>query len=455
MSLTRFIMVLAAAYALLLSPVSASAPQPPQETLKFFRDVRFDGKVPELASVRLDMVLYEALDGFSDMRLLGADFAEIPFRVSKQYTRREVVRRQACDSEVVSLKKLEDNRIELVIRNKSRDLVPRFLIFSIKSKDYDKQVTVHSGTQPESWGDPAPEQSIFDYSSIYGISSNTIKLPEGQGPYYKVLISNFSESRQEKRMELVEEKRDGADFSQITKKILKNDDLMINQIRLEAEIRSFKDDVQVTEQLSSEIISDAVVDKSTEIIVDVFRQPVTEISLKPRSKNFSRDCSIFTSDDREAWRRVFSGPISCISLQDLNSSQLECSLPESRARYLKVVINNLDAPPVEIAGVVCGGPVYKIEFIPPADTSRVRLYYGGNMPAPRYDVAEVIAKIANPTITELKLADEAANELFRGPSQPSFPESKTALYVVIVLMVILLGAALFKGIKKIDQTTEA
>ncbi len=457
MTSSRQIVLLLAAASVLLPQICfcGGGDAPASERLGYCRSVEFDGGKPEIAGVELDKAIYERTGSFSGIRVLDSNLSEIPFRISRMFVRKQSSRRVRCASEVVSLKKLDDNRIELLVKNLDPQKIPRFLTFVTQSSDYDKQVTVTAGSSTEDWGKSADEQSIFDYSSIYGLSSNTVDLPsDPPGPYYKVLISNFSESRQGKRIEMVEESREGKDYSQITKKILLNDDLRIKEVVLEALETVFHNDFPVTRELETVTLSNSVADKSNEVVIETFRQPVTTLRIVPESKNFSRKYQILASDDKEKWQQISAGTISSISIQGLEKSNLSCEFPETRKKYLKLLVHNADAPELRISQIVCSGPVYRAEFIPPENTSGIKLYYSGEMPPPRYDIEDIFAKIANPAVTTLKLGTESANPLFKGPRPPSFLESKTILYVVIVVMLAVLAMALMKALSKIEQPKE-
>lgn len=424
--------------------------------LKYVRDIETaDQKVEGVAAVALDRPIFAQIDNFSDLRIIGLGNKEIPFRVRKQHARKEQVNRILCSSKVISLKKLDDNRIELVVQNLDKKHTPTLLTIRTPNRNYDKNVSLSSGTSAGEWGPDDAEHAIFDYSAIIELANNTVPLPKNQpGPFYKIVIANFSELKQSKRMEIIEERRGGTDFGEIKKQMRLNDDFKIDQIILEAEEIAYLDKAAVTQKIDTEILSqqDLEKDKQTVLILDVDRQPVVSVNIETTSSNFSRNISVYGSADKDKWNFLTSGKISRLDIGNYQKSELKIEIPERRYRYLKIEIKNGDTPPLKITEINCFGAVYHAEFLLTENAKDPKLYYGGKLTTPQYDIEEVLAKLVNPKYTDLKLAVEMKNPSYSAKSEEdSFLQSKALMYIIISVMVLVLGFALFSGMKKIDN----
>lgn len=423
-------------------------------SLQYFREIKVEGKVDKIAGVPLDKEIYQHIDGFSDIRITDAVGNEIPFRIMQEFTRREKKQRSSCSSRVVSLRKLDDNRIELIIQNTDKKLTPKYLTFQTLNRNFDKQVSVANGTSKNKFGKALTGQAIFDYSAIIDLSNLTVNLPAGKGKYYKVIIANFSETKQSRRMEVIDEKRGGKDFSEIKKKILTNYDFQIKDILLEAEKTVFLKKAEVIREVEVTVLAHAEKDKKTELVLDVFQQPIVTLEFNTSSNNFSRYVKISGSDDRKKWWSLGDGTITKIDLGNLKKQEIKIQVSEARNRYLKIEVRNGDGPVLQDLKVVACEKIYNAEFLYPEGQSGLKLYFGGDVPAPQYDIDEILNRIANPQITILHLGPIQDNPAFSGEVETSILESKILLYVIIGVMVLVLVGALASGLKKIEEVEE-
>lgn len=423
--------------------------------LKYFRNIIVDTESKGcLAAITLDQIIYDKVDDFSDIRIVDSSKTEIPFRVRKQYLKRKLFKRTECESEIISLKKLSDNKIEIVVHNREKVRSPKYLTIGSHNKDYDKEITIFQGKTPYSWKEIKSGAAIFDYSAIVDLSSNTISLPESNGgKYYKIIISNFSEQKQSKRMELITEKRNGKAFSEIKKRIHSDEPFKIDKIILESVKIMYHKNRPVIAKANSKILSTVQIKKKTEIVLNVFNQPIGRIHFKITSTNFIRKFNIYTSNDKKNWKNLTYGEVTNINIGNFKRNYDAINLPESRDRYIKIVFNNGDAPPLIFSGIECYSAVYNAELLLPENRDGMKIYYGGKLSMPKYDIDAVLAKIANPQYMPLKLSAEEINQnCSTSTTEKSFLENKILLYIVISIMVIFLAGILFSSMKKIENS---
>lgn len=287
------------------------------------------------------------------------------------------------------------------------------------------------------------------------LSSNTISLPNNiKGKYYKIIISNFSEQTQSKRMELITEKRNGKAFSEIKKRIHSDEPFKIDKIIIESIKIMYHKNSPLLAEVNSQTLSILQVDKKSEIILNAFNQPIARIHFKISSKNFIRKFNIFTSKNKKSWKNLTHGEVVNINIGNFKRNYDAINIPESRDKYIKIVFNNGDTPPLEFSGIDCYSAVYNAELLLlPNNREGMKFYYNGALPMPIYDIDAILAKIANPKYIPLKLSSEEINKNFStSKSGKSFLENKVLLYIVISLMVIFLAGILFSSMKKIDNS---
>jgi hypothetical protein len=442
---------------LLLCAGFAATAGPLKTKLKYVRDIAPCDKPGTLAATRLDKDIYDKINGFSEIRILNSAGKEVPFRTRLSRATQTKTIKIPCASKIVSLKRLKGNKIEIIVKNTEKTRIPISLEIRTPNKNYDKKISISTGdgTNGE-WVPSTNAHSVFDYSAIIALSNKTVPLPKHPtGKFYKITISNFSETKQSRRMRIVTERRSGKDFSEIKKVMRFNDVFKIDRIIFTAEENKLMKKTPILENAESAIIANSVENRDTIVVLQTFSQPITRLELKTPSVNFSRKLSLLSSDDKKQWSPICEGLITKVSVGTYIKTSMRLNLPETRSKYLKIIIHNQDAPPIKISAVKCSRNAYVAEFIIPADSeTRLKFYYAGNVPAPRYDIDAVLANLKNPVPLFLELEPEKLNPDY-SPAAPagSFWNSATLMYILIGVVAAFLCILLFSGIKKIDTET--
>ena len=420
--------------------------------LKYVRTIEIAEPTTEgLYSFALDKTVYEHSGGtkgnFCDLRIIADTVTpEIPYRIRKKYTSGTEKYLKKCSTKIISLKKLESNRIEVVVKNIDKKLTPTSLTLITPLRNFDKKISVTPGNGKDKW-DTAKTvtSSIFDYSAIIALSNNTIKLPLTKEKFYRIIISNFSEQKLSKRMEIIKEQRSGKKFSEIRKIIKNSSELKIEKILFKTSLSRTLRKKAVLAEIKTSTISTITEKRNTEIILDIARQPVTHIEFSANFANFSRKIDIYTSVNQKNWKHHSTGNISSISIGNFKKNCLTITMPETTSRFLKITVHNEDAPPITGIKIKTSGSVYGADFLLSSQEKAPKLYYGGNLLAPKYDIEDILAKLANPQFLETKLGPEMRNSAYSAkPEKTSFLNSRILLYIIIGAMVLILGFALFK-----------
>jgi len=423
-------------------------------SLKFKKDlIGFNPDTP-LSAFKLDKEIYENINSFAEIRVIE-NVTQIPFRVEKQYSKQKIETEKACKSEIISLKQNDDNSIEIIIKRDKDSQIPSKMIINTGDRNFDKNVLVYTGKNIDDWSTPQKPQSIYDYSEIINLRKDTITLDKSKNMFYKVVISNFSEQQIAQKMEIITEKQLGKDFSEIKKQTIYTKKLHINAIELKEISYIWKEKQPITEFVYSASNEWKQVDQTTEIVIDSFMQPISEVELNPDTVNFFRKIEIFKSIDKETWRRIKDDEIYNCHIVNISKERLKISVPETRTKYIKLKIYNNDSQPIALNRINFYGPVYHVEFLTQNRIVGLAVYYGGELPAPKYDINQILKSISNPEFSILRLGEQTVNPKYHYKKESfSFLSKKSTLYIVIAIILATLAFVVASCIKKINNLPE-
>ena len=194
--------------------------------------------------------------------------------------------------------------------------------------------------------------------------------------------------------------------------------------------------------------------KSSEIILDIgFKNiPLNGLKIQSGSKNYYRTLYIQGSDDMEKWLDIGRGEIFDYNIENFNNSKSVISFPETRCRYLKLIILNQDNLPIQIDSVAGIGLDRSLVF-PYREKGTLRIYYGNaSLEKPIFDYARYIKKVKVRGLKILPVSGQLKNSsyVFEKIKRPWAEEKPYLLWVVLIAIVMVLlfsTAAMLKKIK--------
>ncbi len=421
--------------------------------LRYMKNVP-SGKDSDILKIVLDSEIYDSVSAnFADLRLTDGKNVETPFIVKQDTVDETRITDVYHSAKILSLSKPDANRIDICVEILGDNPDISGLSLHTPMKNFEKKADVYASSDMKEWKKIAEDQPIFDYSEIVGLSNTTLRFTGSGFQYYKISIANFSENRKSPRSELITEKRQGGDFSQIEKLTINTEPLKIYEIcyltRSENKIvRKYRTQEYPVTDFSCKDGKD-----DTEILISIKKEPLTLFTLETESNNFSRTVSVDGSNDRKDWQKLSgSQKITKIDISGYRESDLNISIPESRFKHYRIKISNGNAPPVKFSAVHASGNIYCLELINPKTSGGLSVYYGGTeIPLPTYDIKEILDKLKNPSYSEIKPGEQKENPLYKPTGKNRmFLDSKILFTSIIVLMVLILGWVLYKGFKKID-----
>jgi hypothetical protein len=148
-----------------------------------------------------------------------------------------------------------------------------------------------------------------------------------------------------------------------------------------------------------------------------------------------------------------------VDFKTLKRETLSISFPESRHSQFRIVIDDRDSPPLEVTGIKAEGNVYEVVYLAAPDVHYQLLYGSADAEPAKYDTAalqELLRERFRPTQAEL--GPQTTPQGGRVP--PAFKWSKLVnnpllLGAVITLLVVLLGWALYRAVKRMDNVPPA
>ncbi len=213
-----------------------------------------------------------------------------------------------------------------------------------------------------------------------------------------------------------------------------------------------------TEAMRKEVRYDAILSvvenndaRTTDIVLDREQNgiPAHKLALETPSKDFYRQVKVYTrSDENALWTPEVTDVIFNYSDPLFQGSNLTISMPETRSRFIKIVIINNDNKPITVSRAALFGRARTVVF-PYQEKASYRVYYGNQFArAPQYDLAQILAHVKTDNqLAVFALGKESVNSAYREPEKqpPLFTERYPyALTALLVVLVVIMGGLIAK-----------
>ena len=441
----------------LASPGTAAEPS----VFRFSKEID-RGSVQEesILAVGLDSDVYAATrHGFPDVRIFDARDKEVPFVMEKVTEPRTRVVRTVCGSEAVSLRE-QDDSLDVIVRLDARAPAADGLNIITPLTDYERRVSVFGSNDGTEWTPLVSGGLVFDYSRYMDIGNHEIRLPKNDYRQFRVSIAGIADARESPFLDLTRTYRDGGETERVEKTVRQRRPFRIDRIELwhESSERVFQYDRKVDYDVADFRVEQDAAHKQTVIRIATRREPLTEFTLETSSRNFSRAAEVqtpVTHGVRTEWVVIGRGTVSLVDFGGYRKQTLGLSFPERRETDYRVVIHNEDNPPLAITGIQPRGNVYRAVFL--ADKSNTyRLGYGSEeVGRPEYDAAVVLAPLRQGrTPSEGRLGPEIGNPAVGQSTAFALRDllnNGPFLGALVVLLVVVLGWALFRAARRINE----
>lgn len=393
---------------------------------------------------------------FSDLRLFNEQGQEVAFHV-----RYKSENDTTTTSEIVPMKLLSFSRSGttgakiLFSRNKDTSS-PDELFIKTPLHNFEKKVSVLGSNDRKNWVKLTECQPIFDYTQFIDMRSTWITFDNKMFTYYNVVIDTIADLKQSGFSRVLHQSSPDVqtrytEFLQYQEPF-RLDEITFHTLKKHLEYGAL--DVDQSEFVIDSTTTDTL-NHSTVVYLSSNREPVNKMDITTPATNFSRQVTLFGTDDtsRNApWKQLANGEITNILFDNFKKEHTEILL-YSTCRFLsyKLVIQNKDNQPITITSVKGSGPRHEIVFFHNGITSLNVCYNADSCSVPKYDIGEILQKapVTNGNIWKL----EKTVKLHQPQSErtASFISSRNILTIVICLMVVVLAVVLFMALKKIEM----
>lgn len=406
---------------------------------------------PQLVEVRLDAPLFASTQRtFADLRLFNGADTELPRAIEPLYTTQERTLRHPVSAKATELRELPENRIETRLELSPNEPSPKGLEIRTPLRDFIRTVRISGSADGQTWQLLA-DAEIFDYSRYMDIRRTEIPLPDNTCRFFSIEIGNASEERAQPLIHLIQQ--NGQDQSRAFN-ILQTP-FRIDGISFWNETTTLDKDKPLLQEWphSGMTVEQDLKAQTTAITLQTAWTPLTSIELETPALNFQRTATIqipVPANGSTTWRTIASGRFTRLDLPGLATNALSIDFPEQRAEQLRIVIENNDNPPLDIALIRTRGPVYRLLWLAEPGTA-YRLAFGNEKLAePTYDLFPIRAALGKGIPATLwTLAD--ASPFSPAPKPFSLGEfvSRPAVFgTLLALAALALLVLLAKALKK-------
>ncbi|HBO44597.1 MAG TPA: hypothetical protein DD670_11820, partial [Planctomycetaceae bacterium] len=422
----------------------------------------------DILAVELDSDVYEATaKDFADLRVFDAKGRPTPYRLDRATEDRVTTVLEAYPVKTLDLKEDDDNRIELVVAQEPKEpLAVDGLRFATPLRDYERRVSVFGSDDQADWKPLTTDAMLFDYSRYVDLRGSDVALPRNTYRYFKIVIEEVTDDQKSPLTELTRHLRGNEEEKRVERTTVRRRPLRIDRIESYEKVartlsrQEKKAEYPVRFDREKGVTQD-VKKKQTIIEIGSRREPLTGFTLETPDANFSRTVSVQVPVEKGVttdWAEVGRGTISVIRFRGLEHGSLEVTFPEQRQTRYRLVIEDRDAPPLEITGVSATGNVNRAVFFADGDASYHVLFGSETAEAADYDTTpldETLAKGFAPTAA--KLGPRTANPAFGGDEGQRLRRllrSPWLLGGAIGLMVVVLALILFRAGRRLDGLGE-
>ncbi|MCA9061151.1 MAG: hypothetical protein KDA85_21710 [Planctomycetaceae bacterium] len=350
----------------------------------------------QLVAIALDQAIYQASrDDLRDLRLIGADGTQVPFLIQRRSTTETRETERSWTASDIRLTP-SDQLLEIGFDLQKDDPAVTSLSLETPLRNFEQRLEVFRTD-----GDGSPEKPVllaetllFDYSQHMDVRRLNIPLPVNNARSFLLRLQEPT-AEQQSRLKLLTRRLQGQNETERTEQFfVDRQPFRIDRIRLQ----NARASVQVTGHVKcpwqTDVISISQDQEKRQTVVEVktSRQPISELTLKTSSTNFSRRVEVLAtnSDDADAdWDTLSSATLQRFDFEGVEAEKLSVSFAPHRANRYRVVISNLESPPLQIDDVHAEGAQEEVIFLASPGLECSLQYGAEEADAPQYDLAAV------------------------------------------------------------------
>lgn len=434
-NITRQALFAAAMFFLLAAPAYAAFQSP---SWQFNKQVQAqnDG----LALINLDSeVLGHTRDDLADVRLSDETGQEVAYQLLQpEFDQEETFPVQLINNVV-----RENEFSSVTLDLQTGDHRHNRILLDLESKedyDYLREVKIEGSTDNRTWNLVAT-QKVFYVSPHY--RQNDLAYPTASFRYMKVTI----DAKGEKNLTIR-----GARVKYVQDAVLpvtyKDPDGPPATYRETDGALPYADSTSTRagSMLPATLLTNRTDPKTnrTELLIDLGTKgyQIKQIDLQVSGGNYNRLINYYDGNDTNNWRQLGQDRIYHYRWPDYEASKNTLFINRSGGRYLKLVIDNQDSPPLNIEGVAVWGDYPKI--LADLRQGSYTLWYGNpDSRVPQYDLSQFAKLIDKSKLAVLQPGQESINANYR----PKLTDNRRVLNIVTILAAVAIGLIILKNMK--------
>lgn len=423
-----------------------------------------------LARVTIPGAVYDSThDDLSDVTVVDSQSTSVPFVLERQTVSSVENRSREIELSIDSVKELETGELQLLVSRNSNDAGPwpdmTGIKFETLLRDFERSVRVEMQDENREWREIVTSERIFDYSRFADVRSLSIPVPNNRSPQLRITIAAAFDEAQGAWEEWVRISGGGDDDVVEMKRLLvEKRPFRIERIWCIETAPSSIPAVEVRREVArmeQKIVVDESL-KTTELEFKTQREPINQLTIETTTRQLRREIEIFVSDEAdEEGTRLAGRTIQRLTFDDSTSDELVVSVPETRARYWRIVIKDKGQASLAGLDVIAEGPIDEVLFLAEQGGTDYELRFANNSFTKNSD-AHVLM---NQYLKQIP-ANEIENKTVQGilgalrqlPIEPpTVAESwftKNLLIAEIMLMLVVIGAGIYMAIRRMDRITQ-
>ena len=399
------------------------------------------------------------------MRIYRDDETEVPrvIRIKKLIKSVEVVRHYP--TKVKSLIMLDDNKMEIIVLCPTNiPAASEFVLLELQTKlrDFEKNVDVYGADADNQWVLLSKESALFDYTRYMDLRNTKVTLKPNTFKQYRIIVRQRDENTPSPLMKLSRETKQGVAISELEQREFSIRPFKVNRIMVSAAQQCQKMSKEITRTYSV-VSSTNYLDKAKSgksyFEFTVLNTPISQIEVITEDRNFSRSVCLEGLDETVKPPRYC--PLQSARLENIKlgsyvrlAMKIKLTSPQLGYRYktYRLVVENRDAPALEISGVKVSGLVYEILYLPQSGKSDALFYGTDDVTVPKYDLQQVLTSAPRNAIGVGTLGAQIANHDY-APKKALFlwenPRLLFTIAIILALGVMLLG--IVKALKQVEK----
>jgi len=383
---------------------------------------------PTLVAVELDTHAFRHGKGDqSDIRVKTASGDPESLLVRRPTQTRARLVATDFQGETVSAGPVPGGGFSLVLRLRPGQPRPYSLRILTPLRDFEKRVLVE-GIGNDNKPGVLAEGVIADYSSLADFRVDAIRFDAGQYRQFKVTIDNPTDRQESALRELVRRSgKPNLERLQVTTRPFR-----VDRIEFTGTAESLDNDQPTWDLVPARglTIRQDPVARETVYQFETDYRPLVGVELAGAEGSFRRSVRLEIPDKvrgAKGWKTVASGMLSRLSFQGDTQESTRLTFPETRHGTMRLVVSNMDSPPIQATSLRLLVPRVEILFMA-SPGQAYRMEYGDQRArGPAFDTSGIDATLAlgappspatlgPPSPLETPATPESREEVFPDPS---------------------------------------